>query len=78
MNDSDGKVAGHPLKMTKANLGVQFKTTLMDRNQDLMQLFRKKERAYGWYFAEQDAIKKRFTPKKWTPNFDELMLMESS
>lgn len=78
MNESEGKVASHPLKMTQANLGTPFKTTLMDKNQDLMHLFRKKDRHYGWYFDEQDAIKKRFTPKKWKPNFDELMLMGNS
>jgi hypothetical protein len=48
-------------------------SNLMDRHTDLMQLFKKKSVAYGWYFDEQDSIKKRFTPKKWKPDFDEVM-----
>ena len=32
----------------------------------------------GWYFDEQDAIRKRFTPRKWVPDFDEVFEMEGS
>lgn len=45
---------------------------------DLLAHFRRKGKQYGWYFDEQDAIKKRFTPKKWMPDFDEVFMMEGS
>jgi|AACY02.11.fsa_nt_gi hypothetical protein len=82
MNESDGKVSGAGSNMKASihtNLGLQFKTSLLDKTSlDLLALFKKKTKQYGWFFDEQSAIKKRFTPKKWVPDFDEVFNMEDS
>ena len=57
MNESDGRVCGAQSNMKSSvhtNLGLQFKTTLMDKNVDLMALFKRKPKQYAWYFEEQE------------------------
>ena len=74
MNESAGRISGQASNLKQSvhsNLGVQFKTSLLDKNADIMQLFRKK-RAYAWFFEELEQIRKRFTPAKRAIDFDEV------
>ena len=76
MNESDGKVSGIGSNMKQSLVAMQVKASLLDKNIDLMQLFKRKHKQYGWYFEEQDAIRKRFTPKKQALEFDEVFMMD--
>jgi hypothetical protein len=53
-----------------------MKCNLLDRHSELMSLFEKKK-CYAWYFDSIHNTKKRFTPFKSKPNFEDVMHLET-
>ena len=74
INESDGKISSQVKQLKESATAI--KLNLQDRHADLLDYFRRKK-SYKWYFDQQKSIKKRFTPFKAKPNFQQVMSLET-
>lgn len=70
MDNSEGKFTNYGKKV-----GSEIYANLLHKKHEMLPLF-KQQRKYGWFFANLDAQKYRFTPNKRKMSFEQLMRLK--